>query len=51
MVHSLSLYSILTIVFVTKDLEVYRQHKAESDSRCIGEKTKSENYLDDRETI
>lgn len=38
MVHGRSLYSILTIVFVTKDLEVCRQHKAESDSKCIGGK-------------
>lgn len=38
MVHCLSLYSILTIVFVAMDLEVRRQQNAESDSKCIGKK-------------
>lgn len=51
MVHSLSLYSILTVVFVTKDLEVCRQHKARSDGKCIGKKAKSESGLDNRGII
>lgn len=51
MVHGVSLYSILTVVSVTKDLEVCRQHIAESDSKCTGEKAKSDSGLDNRETI
>lgn len=51
MAHGMFLYSILTVVSVTKDLEVCRQHKAESDSKCTGEKAKSESGLDNRETI
>lgn len=39
--HHLSLYSVLIIVFVTKDSEGCRQHKAESGSKCVGEQAKS----------